>query len=137
MSMTKLIENIDTLIQLLVLKDLIEDFSHHKPHSIEYKCRVLDKGQVCHVHLSNLDNLGEKTHWRYMSISLDLSTLTMSGDWVTGREVLFTSNKSDGIDEYILKQMKQIRKGFVETHMLPKRVWEHVKEKELIMVKDI
>lgn len=137
MSMTKLIENIDTLVQLLVLKDLIKDISHHKPHMVEYKCRVLDNGQVCHIHLSNVDNLGDKTHWRYMSISLDLSTLTMSGDWVTGREVLFTSNKSDGIDEYILNQMKLIRKGFVETHVLPKHLWNHIKEKELIMVKDI
>lgn len=137
MSMTQLMDEIDTLIKLLQLNNNLSDQEYPDVHAIEYRCRVLDNGHVCHISLENIDSDGNKTHWRYLAIRLDMFILSMAGDWVIGRETLFPTHPSSQVDKMVLEQMKIVRDTFVSVDLLPKR-WASKKmvKKELILVKE-
>lgn len=134
--MIHLLDEIDTMSHLLQLKGTLLPHQYGDSHATEYRCGVLTDGEVCHVHIRNMDVDGNFSRWRYLAIRIDLNMLSVSGDWVNNRDVLFRSSLKGNLDEFIAKQMKVILEMFIGVDIMPRRRNGKLVSKELIMVKE-
>ena len=135
-TMTHLLDEIDTMVHLLQLKGTLLPHRYEDSHATEYRCKVLTSGEACHVHIRSMDEDGNLSRGRYIAIRIDLNMLSVSGDWVNNRGTLFRSSLKGNLDALIAKQMKILRDMFVGVDILPRRHSGQLIGKELIMVKE-
>ena len=125
---TMLLSDIKKLIGVLVDNDIVSGDEVSGDTYIEYHCRVLEGGNCCHIHIKNLRADSKNTRWRYLGIKNDLESLSVAGDWVSNRKVLFAGDKDN---HELLEPMRNIRRGFINTGVLQRRKWVSTENRQL------
>lgn len=127
-SKTILLSDIKKLIGMLVDNDIVSDEEAVSGTYVEYSCKVLENGNCCHIHIKNLRPDSKNARWRYIGIKNDLESLSVAGDWVSNRKVLFAGDKDN---HELLEPMRDIRRGFIDTGVLQRRKWVATENRQL------